>query len=289
MAEKGRPTVDVVGYLSLDRIELAGDRTVTAPGGAALYAAFGVLAAGGAPRLHARCGRDFPTAALDELARLGVDVAGVVPSSEPGRRATLVYDQDGRRRPDRPDDAWWTQTERLLPPAPRDDAEAVLLCPMPVPHLAKLLDDRHGDRRPCVADTSEAYAARDPAALLSAIGRLSLFAPSLSETRLLCPGRSDDEALAELACRVPVVVQKRGADGLVLARRDRPPLRAPAPAVRVVDPTGAGDAAVGAMAVALALGLGDDALLRLAGDVAARAVAGTGSLGLLLYVTGHSD
>ena len=77
------------------------------------------------------------------------------------------------------------------------------------------------------------------------------------------------------------VVQKRGADGLALVSGSHPSgLRRPASLARVVDPTGAGDASVGALGAGLARGLDDPALLALALEVAAGAVAGLGPEGL---------
>lgn len=280
-----RPVVDVVGYLSADRLLLPNGVTVESPGGAALYAALGVISAGGDARLHAYRGRDFPQAIIAMLAKLGVRTEGVIDHPEPSRRSRLAYADSGRRDSPHYDDAsWWRRTSQMLPPAPQEQADAVVFCPMPVTHLARLMASQgtHGAR--AVIDTSEAFASRERELLLAVAGKAALFAPSVAETRLLCPGRSDDEAIRDLLYHAPALVQKRGADGLVLARRGADPLRAPPLASQVVDPTGAGDAAAGAMAVALALGLSDRALLDLACAVSAKAVSGIGpsALGLQL-------
>jgi sugar/nucleoside kinase (ribokinase family) len=82
---------------------------------------------------------------------------------------------------------------------------------------------------------------------------LAVFAPSLEETRILEPGRDDDEAALALAARGCPVLQKRGAAGAVLARDGLSPLlRLPAPAPSaIVDTTGAGDSVLGALAAGL--------------------------------------
>jgi sugar/nucleoside kinase (ribokinase family) len=90
-----------------------------------------------------------------------------------------------------------------------------------------------------------------------------------------------------LGNRCPRVVQKRGADGLALVSAAHPAiLRRQAFASRVVDPTGAGDACVGALGAGLAHGLDDPALLALGLEVSARAVAGVGPEGLGLATQG---
>ena len=292
MAEAGangsrrRPVVDIVGYLSVDRLLLPSGTTIESPGGAALYAALGVISAGGDARLHAYRGRDFPRAIIAALAKLGVRTESVVDHPEPSRRSRLTYaDSEHRDSPHYDDATWWRRTSQMLPPAPQEQADAVVFCPMPVTHLARLMTGLGPQGAPAVIDTSEAFASRDRELLLSVAGKAGLFAPSVAETRLLCPGRSDDEAIEDLLDHMPALVQKRGADGLVLARRGAGLLRAPPLAPQVVDPTGAGDAAVGAMSVALALGLSDRDLLDLACAVSAKAVSGIGPSALGLQVS----
>jgi sugar/nucleoside kinase (ribokinase family) len=160
-----------------------------------------------------------------------------------------------------------------------------VLTAMPAADLARQLDRAMARGARVVVDTSEVFAARDRDRLLALLDRMDLFAPSREETRLLLPDLDDDGALAALALRCPHVVQKRGADGLALRSATHPAgLRVPARSGPVVDPTGAGDACVGALAAGLARGLDDAALLALASEVAARAVAGVGPTGLGLAV-----
>jgi sugar/nucleoside kinase (ribokinase family) len=160
-----------------------------------------------------------------------------------------------------------------------------VLTAMPAADLARQLDVATARGARVVADTSEIFARRERDGLLALAGRLDLFAPSREETRLLLPDLDDDGALAALARRCARVVQKRGADGLALRSAAHPAgLRVPARPGPVVDPTGAGDACVGALAAGLARGLDDAALLALGSEVAARAVAGVGPAGLGLAV-----
>ena len=76
-------TIGVVGYLSLDEIVVDGVGRRGVPGGAALYAALGALAGGVRVLLGAACGSDFPEAVLDTLAAMGVDLSAVVRRDHP--------------------------------------------------------------------------------------------------------------------------------------------------------------------------------------------------------------
>jgi sugar/nucleoside kinase (ribokinase family) len=144
--------------------------------------------------------------------------------------------------------------------------------------LRGVLDRASGAR--VVADTSEAFARREAAALRALLSALAVFAPSREETRLLAPGPEPARALA--ACGT-VVIEKRGDEGLAVYRdADTPPVVVAAPTVVVSDPTGAGDVTVGALAAGLVRGEDILAAARGAVAVGARCVTGPGpsALGL---------
>jgi sugar/nucleoside kinase (ribokinase family) len=278
------PTVGVVGYLSLDEIRGDGVDRTDVPGGAALYAALGARAGGARVLLGAAHGPDFPADVLDALAALGVDRAAVVRRAHPTRRARLVYGPTGRRESSHyRDEAWHAATRAHTPPLLPDAARpaTLVLTAMPVEALDRQIAwaRAHGAR--VVVDTSEIFAAGERARLLGLIPRADVFAPSREETRYLFPGLDDDAALEALGRLCPRVVQKRGADGLALVSRTNPGgLRRPAGGAPPREPTGAGDACVGALGAGVARGLDDGALLALGLEVAARAVAGVGPEGL---------
>ena len=276
------PAIGVIGYLSLDEIVIGGASHAEVPGGAALYAALGARAAGARVLLAAARGSDFPEAVCEALEAMGVDLSAVVGVDHPARRARLVYGPDGRRESGhwrRTD--WHAATRALTPPLPPLPPAVVVLTAMPPEALARQIAwaREHGAR--AVVDTSEVFAAAEPARLLELVRQADLFAPSREETRVLLPGLDDDAALADLGRRCPRVVQKRGPEGLALVSRAHPAgLRQPARAAAVVDPTGAGDACVGALGAGLGRGLDDPALLALGIEIASRALAGVGPEGL---------
>ncbi|MFQ3622052.1 MAG: carbohydrate kinase family protein [Acetobacteraceae bacterium] len=267
--------VIVVGYLSIDRIATASAQAETVPGGAALYCALGAHSAGALVSLVASAGADWPQAWTDALAARGIDVSGVLRRPGPTRRAVVHYTADWRRHSlHHGEVSWWERTDALVPPEPprATAADTIVACPMRAARLRELLD-RFGGAR-VVADTSEAFARHEPAALRALLSAISVFAPSREETCLLSPGADPGRALASLGT---VVVEKRGADGLAVYRSSKtPPLLVTAPTVAMVEPTGAGDATVGALAAALARGEDVVTAARSAVLVGARCVTGPG-------------
>jgi ribokinase len=278
------PAIGVVGYLSLDEIVIDGAGRSGVPGGAALYAALGALAGGVRVLLGAAGGADFPDTVLEALATMGVDLSAVVRRDRPTRRAGLVYGPDWQRESGHyRRDEWHAATRALTPPCLPDGTAppVVVLTAMPADALERQIAWARAHGAHVVVDTSDVFAAREAQRVLELIRRVDLFAPSREETRRLLPGLDDDAALAALGGLCPRVVQKRGAEGLALVSRAYPSaLRRPTLAAPVVDPTGAGDACVGALGAGVARGFDDPALLALGLEVAARAVAGFGPEGL---------
>ncbi len=276
------PTIAVFGYLSLDTLMREGTRIDDVPGGGALYAALGVLAAGGVPVLHAARPADFPGSVLAQLASLGADLSQLRAVPDRTRRAMLIADgEDRRSSPHHQNAVWRDLTDRLAPSPPDEtsDYDAAILCPMPIASalaIAAVLDPA----AKIVLDTSEAYARDHQADLDRLLVQADVFAPSLAETRLLHPDLDDDASAAELSRSVRLVVQTRGPDGLAAYASGTLIARRAADLVRAVDTTGAGDATCGALAVAAARGLDLADTLDLAAHVGARAVCALGPVGL---------
>lgn len=230
----------------MDSIETPDGCHPCVPGGAALYAALGARSTGAEASICAAVGEDYPEAWLQALGGCGIGLDGIERRPGPTRRAQLVHAATGARR-SRHDAAWWERTAALTPPAPSwNGAGICVACPMPAASLRELTEQADV---PVVADTG-VFAEQEAEALLALVPRLHVFAPSREETRLLLPGLDDDAAALALARLGSHALQKRGVDGAVAVVAGTGVLvRIAAPVVpHMSDPTGAGDATVGALA-----------------------------------------
>ena len=283
---RASPRITVAGYLSLDTIVCPYGKYEDVPGGAALYAALGASAAGARVRLRASLCDDFPILWLEALASAGIDLDGLEPAAGATRRGHLEDREASHERvtrrnsPHHRDPEWWARTRALAPRPCAHPADVVLLTAMPVDCLVRHAEAARALGARVVADTSEAYAAAEGEALLAALPRLDLFAPSREEVRLLLPGLDEEAAQRALVARCPRVVQKRGPDGMWWISAGQPLHREPSQAREIADSTGAGDAAVGALAAGLARRLPVPELLREASAIAACAAGMVGPLGL---------
>lgn len=273
-----------VGYFSIDRIELPGSVHDSVPGGAVLYAALGAQFAGASAAIAATVGDDYPAAWIRALQGLGIGTALVTHGAGLTRQAGLKHFQNGARTSaHHRDAAWWERTHALAPriPAAWDGISALALGPMPMDRLDALVAAAQGRVPVIVADTSAAFAAADTERLLSVLPRLAVFAPSCEETRLLFPGQSDDEAAHALARYGVHVLQKRGADGaLAVLSGAQQAVKIAAWPTQLCDPTGAGDATLGALAAHLAFGLPFPVAAQEALKAGAKTVSAVGPSGL---------
>ena len=272
------------GYLSIDRIELPGSVHDGVPGGAALYAALGARFAGAGAKIAATVGDDYPVAWTQALETLGIDTTWVTHGTGMTRRATLRHSQNGARvSAHHRDAAWWERTHALAPSIPTDfeGVSALALGPMPIELLGAFVAAAQGRVPVIVADTSAAFAAANKQAMLAVLPGLTVFAPSREETRLLFAGQSDDEAAHKLARWGVHVLQKRGADGaLAVMAGAQHSVKLAAWSAKVCDPTGAGDATLGALAAHLAFGLPFLAAAQEALMAGAKTVSAIGPSGL---------
>ncbi|MBO3747794.1 ribokinase [Streptosporangiaceae bacterium NEAU-GS5] len=113
-----------------------------------------------------------------------------------------------------------------------------------------------------------------PDALLAAV---DLIIPNEHEAAALTGGAGPHEAVDALLTRVPEVCVTLGSQGVLYGSRGGLRLHVPAPQVRAVDTTAAGDTFAGALAVARAEGRGPQEALRFATAAAALSVQREGA------------
>ncbi|MFV0130435.1 carbohydrate kinase family protein [Streptomyces sp. HMX112] len=107
---------------------------------------------------------------------------------------------------------------------------------------------------------------------LTAARGVQVLLPNAEEAALLTGRTGPAEAAAELSRRFPLVAVTLGARGALVAAAGRVVARVPAPAVRAVDTTGAGDAFTGAFLAARLSGAGPAQAAAAGCDAGARAV-----------------
>lgn len=288
------PRVVVVGDVMLDVVVRA--RTAIAPtsdtpadtvvgrGGAAANLAVALAAAGCAVTFIGAAGDDGPRALVEEaLVAAGVDAHIDRVSGATGTVVALVA-HDGQRAmlTDRGANGGLT----------RDFVGAHV--PPDVSHLHvsgyTVLDAR--TREVAAGELSRARAAGRTTSVdvcsvapLRAVGRAAfldatrdagLLFTNAEEAAELADDRDEESAIATLAARYEEVLLTRGARG-ALARRGAQSATASAPRVKVLDTTGAGDAASGAYLAARLGGADLAASLVAAMDAAARVVGGLGA------------
>jgi sugar/nucleoside kinase (ribokinase family) len=252
------------------------------PGGSAANVAAWARAAGGRARLVAGRGDDLAGRLLAAaLAERGIELHPATPASAP-TGAMLVVTEAGER-------SFVADPGANRSLGAQEVAEALAGAGAVFVSGYPLL---RPETRAAAMAAAQAGRAGVPAAVDAAswpllagrAGEPVLAAAALAGTLLAnrdeaatLSGRRDPAAAARLlAERVGTAVVKCGADGLVVAVGDGPPLAVPAPAATAVDVTGAGDACAAGYLLALAAGANPVEAARAATRLAAEAVATDG-------------
>jgi sugar/nucleoside kinase (ribokinase family) len=250
------PDLVVLGNLLVDDVVFPDGRTrMGEPGGATLYASLAAALWGTRTGLVSLRGSQYPAWALDALHARGVDLDGVHTIDGNGLRTWLLY--EGRRRRvvhhlDGPTHEQVSPTLEHVPPAWRA-AATFHLAPMPFELQARVVAELRG--------VTGARISLDPhlAVRAGTMERWRTVLPEVdllfvSEDELLTGDEDPSSVAGQLAGgRLALVLFKRGARGGVAcdlragihSRREPPDIRLlewPGMAVRVVDPTGSGDA-----------------------------------------------
>jgi len=254
--------VVIVGGLTIDDvIHSDGSSQMGTLGGNSVHAAAAALTWVGQVGVVARCGTDFPAAALARLREAGAGTFGIQPIDGPTVRNWVIYRADGSRN-------WLYQTppsrNAEVAPQPHDIPDAWLdRLPPPIVHVAALpLAAATTIIRSVRARASAAVITLDThedwqrgADVLEAARLVDVFMPSREELTDLAGYDEPQHAAAELInAGVKCVVVKLGGDGALVARPHAQPVQVAAAHADVVDPTGAGDSFCGGFAAGLALG-----------------------------------
>ncbi len=253
-----------------------------AAGGSAANVAAGAVASGGRARFAGVVGDDPLGAMLtDELARNGVDVRAIVRWGATSRAVAAIIDTTGDRsmvsdlssdatlRIDDVDTGWFEGVDWLHLTAYTWFAEGGAEV------FARLVDLASRQGIPWSIDPSSAQMLRSsgsvPAAS-AAFGGAAVMFPNHDEAAVLAGVDDPRESSTRLLDIAETVVVTCGADGVVVARRNRSTFSAPAHPVTVVNTLGAGDAFAAGFIAARLSGRDDEASAQAGLAAAAQAV-----------------
>lgn len=301
--EPPRRTITVLGSLNTDFVvavprlprpgeTITGDRLRTFPGGKGANQAVAAARLGGRVTMVGRVGRDvFGESLIRNLKTNGVDASGVTRDDrEPTGSALILVEERGQNMialaPGANATVGQEEVDRTLARLRPEDI-VVLQLEVPLDAVRAAIDQ--GRAAGAVIVLNAAPATRLEDALLAQLDVLvvneeeaALVAGDLTDSQ---PAPHEAAARALRTAGVKTVVVTLGSEGALLYSSDRTrhidPFR-----VEVVDTTGAGDAFVGAMSVALAAGLAPDSATRFANAAGA---AATTSLGAQSSLPRQSD
>jgi len=242
----------VLGHVSIDTIVFPDGKKIEMPGGAAAAVATSAALAGARVGLVTKVGEDFPREWLERLARY-VDVKGV--QILPGRTIHIwvIYREDGSVE----SPVEMGVAERMgETPIPEDYLKAELfhIAPIPPEEQLKVMEKLEGRR--VSLDFNPTYYEdyrRNPDLLRKLVSRSYAVFPNEREAELITGLKDARKAAEELySWGTELVVITRGEKGVLIYDGDFHEF--PALPVKVVDPTGAGDAFAGAFLAGLVKG-----------------------------------
>jgi sugar/nucleoside kinase (ribokinase family) len=233
------------GNISIDDLVFDDGTTMwKVPGGNSIYSALGLALWGERPAVIAPVGPEYPIEALGDR----LDLSFCRPIDRTLRNWGL-YEEDGSRI-----FTFRTKTKNWLEFSPTMADINAFSCDFM--HLAPLrweqqtefaLVMRSKGTKTISVDPDDRYLAElqhEP--MLRLLHAVDLFLPSKQDVDALMPGRTPHEILVrlrELAPDLPLIVIKRGADGVIMhAAGESDYLMMPTIAETVIDTTGAGDA-----------------------------------------------
>ncbi len=282
VAPHDRRPIVVAGNLSLDDTVTPAGSWPAAPGGDSLYAALGARVWGWPAAILTRVGEDYPADHLARFRAFGIATSLVIPAPGPTVHYRVTYPIGGERTFEH-----LTPPERLAELSPGADDLALVrdagwlhVAAMPIEHQALAVARGRELGIGVSLDPHEEYVAGHRTTLGGLIGG-SVFLPSELEVGLLFPDLAaalDGLALARGAARrlermgARLVAVKLGVQGSLI-RAGGLERHLPALDVRVVDPTGAGDAYCGGFIAGL-LATGSPLAATACGTISAALVIG---------------
>lgn len=261
-----------IGNLTLDNIT-AGGSSFSVPGGAALYGALASTLFGASVSLIGFIGKDYPVDILRKISRYGIDTRLLSSPSEHSTRFDLRYDTDMKLSSMTVKSPLFNYFFTLE--IPKLNAQLVNISTNPL-SVQKILVEKinavKGVQVPILAmQTHGSYLKNeDSEIIMNTLEKVDLFFASEADLKEIFNGLAD---LPEIARALSTRVRKctcitRSEKGVLIAVRRSPIVCVDLPRVSVIDPTGAGDAFVGAF-LASYLKTEDPIVASLSGHIAA--------------------
>jgi len=245
------PELVVAGNLLVDDIVTSDGQThMGEAGGGALYVSLAASLWGTRVGLVSRLGSDYPQSAIEALRARGVDLEGVRQLDGAALRSWLLYEPHGRQIVHQVGTANHTMVSPDFGdfPARFRDANVIHVCPMPFKDQRALIDALAETDSTLSLDPHETVREDNLASWGELLASVDLFFLSHEELRLNDAAADPRAALRRLehSERPRLILLKTGAEGgLLLDTGDARFAEWKSRAMRVVDPTGAGDAFAG--------------------------------------------
>ena len=247
-------SIIIGGTIAIDNVSTPTAEAVNLLGGSAAYASLAASYYSKPTHLVGIVGRDFPTKHLEMLEEHGVSLSGVEHSDGESFTWTGEYHENMNERTTHSVGLNVLESWKVTIPPTLADAQIVVPANMSPDNQIEMLDQCTADAKFVVADTMDLWIEIANDRLHEVLKRIDLLVINESEARELAGDNNLIVAGEKLLKKGPrFVVIKLGEFGALLFGRDGAIFRCHAwPLREIVDPTGAGDTFLGAMAGYLA-------------------------------------